>query len=158
MDHTSHIQIGPGVIYIPLKELDVLINPTPRPYVQRRRHIPCRVPHLDPHAPCAICSHTHLYLRTSPLSARLHVLCQRHMPCRVSHLNPHAPCAICLHSDPYAQPRGSALVPLVTPILQNCVPQTSRGHLSVYIYTNMESNVFVVLHGIQHRNDRPLGP
>jgi hypothetical protein len=115
MDHTGHIQIGPGVIYIPLKGPDILINPTPRPYVQCRRHIPCRVPHLDPHAPCVICSHTDPYLKTSPLSARPHVLCQRHMPCHVSHPDPHAPCAICPYSDPYVQLRESALIPLITP-------------------------------------------
>jgi hypothetical protein len=81
--------------------------------------MPCRVSHLDPHAPCVICSHTDPYPGTSPLSARSHVQCRRHMPCRVSHPGLHAPCAICPHTDPYAQPRGSTLIPFVTPILQS---------------------------------------
>jgi hypothetical protein len=99
----------------PPKGPDVLVGPILRPNVQCWRHMPCRVSHLGPHAPCAISPQTDLYPGTSPLSARPHVQCRRHMPCRVSHPSPHAPCVICPHTDPYAQPRGSALTPFVTP-------------------------------------------
>jgi len=62
---------------------------------------------------------------TFPLGARPHVQCRRHMPCRVS-LPGHTR-AICPHTDPYAQPRGSALMPFVTPRPQRRTTQPFRG-------------------------------
>jgi hypothetical protein len=40
-------------------------------------------------------------------------------------LGPHATCALCPHTDPYAQLRGSALIPFVTP----CPPKPHRPAL-----------------------------
>jgi hypothetical protein len=63
MDHTGHIQIGPGVIYIPLKGPDILIPLSARPHVLCQRHMPCHVSHPDPHAPCAICPYSDPYVQ-----------------------------------------------------------------------------------------------
>ena len=77
-----------------------------------------------------------------PLSARPYVQCRRHMPCRVSHPGPHAPCAICPHTDPYAQLRGSALIPFVTP----CPPKPHRPALprGGHAYTYHPAYTFVL--------------
>jgi hypothetical protein len=99
----------------PRKETGILVDPTLWLYVQCQRHMPCRLSHLHPHTPCAICPHTNPYTRTSPLSARPHVQCWRHIPYRVSQPRPHVPCATCPHTDLYVQQRGSALIPFVTP-------------------------------------------
>jgi hypothetical protein len=76
-------------------------------------HTPCRVPHPRPTRTC-ICPHTDPSKcpGTFPLSARPYVQCRPicHAVCPIS--GPHAPCALCPHTDPYAQPRGSALIPL----------------------------------------------
>jgi hypothetical protein len=76
-------------------------------------HTPCRVPHTRPTRAC-ICLHTNPSKcpGTFPLSARPYVKCWPicHAVCPIS--GPHAPCALCPHTDPYAQSRGSALIPL----------------------------------------------
>jgi hypothetical protein len=78
-------------------------------------HTPCRVPHPKP-TRARICPHTDPSKcpGTLPLSARPYVQCRPicHAMCPIS--GPHAPCALRPHTDPYAQPRGSALIPFVT--------------------------------------------
>jgi hypothetical protein len=75
-------------------------------------HTPCRVPHPRPTRAC-ICPHTDPSKcpGTFPLSARPYVQCRPicHAVCPIP--GPHAPCTLCQHTDPYAQPRGSALIP-----------------------------------------------
>jgi hypothetical protein len=72
--------------------------------VQLTRPVPTHMPCCVPHRP-----------GTFPLSARPYVQCRPicHVVCPIS--GPHRPCALCPHTDPYAQPRGSALIPFVTP-------------------------------------------
>jgi hypothetical protein len=86
-------------------------------------HTPYRVPHPRP-TRASICPHTDQSKcpGTFPLSARPYVQCRPifHVVCPIS--GPHAPCALCMHTDPYAQSRGSALIPFVTP----CPPKTHR--------------------------------
>jgi hypothetical protein len=68
------------------------------------RHVVCPIP--GPHAHAYVCTLTR---------ARPYVQCRPicHVVCPIS--GPHAPCALGPHTDPYAQPRGSALIPFVTP-------------------------------------------
>jgi hypothetical protein len=79
-------------------------------------HTPCCVPHPRPTCAC-ICPHTDPSKcpGTFPLSTQPYVKCRPicHVVCPIS--GPHAPCALCSHTDQYAQPRGSALIPFVTP-------------------------------------------
>jgi hypothetical protein len=79
-------------------------------------HTPCRVLHPRPTCAC-ICPHTDpsKCSGTFPLSARPYVQCRPrcHDVCPIS--GPHAPCALCPHTDPYAQPRGPALISFVAP-------------------------------------------
>jgi hypothetical protein len=96
MGHSWAIQIGPGVTFTPLKEPTSSSVQLTCPV---STHTPCRVPHPRPTRAC-ICPHTDSSKcpGTFPFSAR-----------------PYASCALCLHTDPYEQPRGSALIPFVTP-------------------------------------------
>jgi hypothetical protein len=111
MGHSWAIQIGSVVTFTPPSK-----NPTSSS-VQLTRpvltHTPCRVPHPRPTRTC-ICPHTNPSKcpGTFPLSARPYVQCRPicHAVCPIS--GPHAPCALCPHTDPYAQPRGLALIPL----------------------------------------------
>jgi hypothetical protein len=115
MGHSWAIQIGSGVTFTPPPSK----NPTSSS-VQLTRlvptHMPCRVPHPRPTRAC-ICLHTDPSKcpGTFPLRARPYVQCRPicHVVCPIS--GPHAPCALCPHTDPYAQLRGSALIPFVTP-------------------------------------------
>jgi hypothetical protein len=79
-------------------------------------HTPCHVPRPRPTCAC-ICLHTDPSKcpGTFLLSARPYVQCRPicHVVCPIP--GPHAPCALCPHTDLYAQPRGSALIPFVTP-------------------------------------------
>jgi hypothetical protein len=79
-------------------------------------HMPYCVPHPRPTRAC-ICPHTDRSKcpETFPLSARPYIQCRPicHVVCPIS--GPHASCALCPHTDSYAQPRGSALIPFVTP-------------------------------------------
>jgi hypothetical protein len=97
----------------PLNEPDVLVGPThpssANPYAMScapsQAHTRMHSSHTDP-SKCP---------RTFPLSPRPYVQCRPicHVVCPIS--GPHAPLALCPHTDPYAQPRGSALIPFVTP-------------------------------------------
>jgi hypothetical protein len=89
-------------------------------------HTPCRVSHPRPTRTC-ICPQTNPSKcpGTFPLSVRPYVQCGPicHVVCPLS--GPHAPRALCPHTDPYAQPRGLALIPFVTP----CPPKPHRPAL-----------------------------
>jgi hypothetical protein len=102
-------------------------------------HTPCRVPHPRATRTC-ICPHTdpRKCPGTFPLSARPYVQCRPicHAMCPIP--GPHAPCALCPYTDPYAQPRGSTLIPFVTP----CPPKPHRptlplGRAHVHITPNL---------------------
>jgi hypothetical protein len=83
----------------------------------------CICPHTDPRK-C---------LETFPLSAQPYVQCRPicHALCPIS--GPHALYTLCPHTDPYSQPRGSALIPFVTPCHQSRTAQLF--HRGEHAYT-----------------------
>ena len=92
----------------PLKEPDVLVGPTHPHWANVQERSPLA------------------HARTSRAGVICHVVCP--------YLGTHAPCAVCSHTNPYAQPRGSALISFVTPHLPNTAqPSPSKGRARLHI-------------------------